>query len=102
MEIGEIGGKWGSCSEKSCGEGTKRRNRQCNSPQPDFNGKPCPGNPKQTDKCCTTTKCKNKWSKNKCKKEKKKCKSSKKVRNNCKKQCKAYVCKGSRDNGKIL
>ena len=31
---------WGECS-KTCGEGRKRRKRECTAPKPDFGGKTC-------------------------------------------------------------
>ena len=44
---------WGSydtCS-RSCGGGTKYRQRSCNSPSPQYGGSTCPGSSSQSDSC---------------------------------------------------
>lgn len=41
---------WAICSA-TCGGGTRTRTRVCNSPRPQYGGKKCPGESKDTDSC---------------------------------------------------
>lgn len=41
---------WAICST-TCGGGTRTRTRVCNSPRPQYGGKKCPGESKDTDSC---------------------------------------------------
>ena len=46
--------EWGSCA-KSCGQGIKIRNRQCNNPPPQNNGKNCGGMRIESTSCNVKT-----------------------------------------------
>lgn len=41
---------WSACTT-SCGPGTRERKRSCNSPPPQFGGKPCSGSERQVGDC---------------------------------------------------
>ena len=55
-----VDGEWsnwsnyGDCSV-TCGNGTRIRSRECNSPEPSGGGSPCSGESQQTDECKTIT-----------------------------------------------
>ena len=43
-------GSWSSCS-RTCGAGVKRRDRDCDDPQPQIGGDDCSGSDEQTNSC---------------------------------------------------
>ena len=47
---------WNECS-KSCGEGTRLRERRCNNPKPENEGADCAGNSTETELCQVTAIC---------------------------------------------
>ncbi|KAL9982402.1 hypothetical protein ACROYT_G004439 [Oculina patagonica] len=57
-----IDGQWGSWSEwtpcsKTCGIGVETRNRNCDNPPPQNDGRPCVGNDQETRPCSLKDKC---------------------------------------------
>lgn len=49
-------GRWSECST-SCGHGTRRRERTCNNPLPQYSGRPCDGDDTETSACPQTVDC---------------------------------------------